>query len=54
MLALPLFPCLERTLHLPPLHLALHLFMRLDQQVQTGMLSPLPLLKPQRPRTQVH
>ena len=51
--ALPLFPCLERTLHLSSLHLALHLSLDLDQQMQTGMLAPLPLMKPQRPRMQV-
>ncbi len=53
MLALPLFPCLERPLHLPVLQLALPRSLGLDQQVQTCMLAHLPLLRPQRFRTQV-
>ncbi len=50
MLPLPLFPCLEKTFHLPSLHPAI---LGLDQQMETGMQAHLPLMKPQRPRMQV-
>ncbi len=48
-----LCPCVKRALHPPLLHLALPRSSGLDQQIQTGMLARLPLMKPQRPSMQV-